>query len=642
MNRYRSISIVLKTYGLFLIVCSLFRIILFISQLNKVDLSNEATGTILYSFWMGVRFDLVVAGYIMLLPALVLGIMDILNKRIRLIDTTLFYMIFIASAIVFVICAADIPFFNQFFSRFNITAFEWMDTPVFVFKMIFQEPRYFLILVPFLLLLVLFFIMLRRLFFKVQYPSVRNKPGLMVLFTLLMIGLIFTGIRGRLQKKSPIRVGTAYFCTNAFLNQLGLNPAFTLMRSYLDSLKDINKTVQLMDDREAINYVQESVGIKPLNSNYPLARQVLPDTISSRRPNVVLVIMECMSTAKMGRYGNPHNLTPFLDSIATQSLCFNKIYSSGIHTFNGLFGTLFSFPSLFRQHHLKDMKQYNGWASAMRGLGYSTTYVTTHDGQFDNVEGFLRANDFENIISQKDYPAPEVKTTLGVPDDFMFRFTLPEMDKLAGQDQPFFITFMTASDHGPYFFPDYFHGTNPDNTKRIVQYADWSLRRFITLASEKPWFDSTIFVFVADHGAPIQPVYDISLNYHHIPFIVYAPGLIRPGNIDSIGGQIDVFPTVMGLLDLPYMNNTLGVDLLKEQRPYIYVNDDNKIGVLSREFLLIFGPDRETKLHRYLGSDTRNYITEFGEEAASMEEYARANMQVFQYMILRNMQFYKP
>ncbi|MFN8208172.1 MAG: sulfatase-like hydrolase/transferase [Bacteroidales bacterium] len=642
MSRYRSVSIIIKTYSLFLLICSVFRLILFISQLHKVDLSNEATTTILYSFWMGVRFDLVIAGYIMFLPALVLGLMDIINKQVRLIDTILFYLVFAASALVFIVCAADIPFFNQFFSRFNITAFEWMDTPVFVLKMIFEEPRYFLILVPFLLILLLYFILLRKVFFKSYSPSSRNRPGLMVLVTVLMLGLIFTGVRGRLQKKSPIRVGTAYFCTNAFLNQLGLNPAFTLMRSYLDSRKDINKTVSLMVDAEAIQYVQESIPVKPLDPEFPLARQVTPVTISGSRPNVVVIIMECMSAAKMGRYGNPYNLTPFLDSLAQQSLSFNNIYSAGIHTFNGLFGTLFSFPSLFRQHHLKDIKQYNGWAYTMRSLGYSTTYVTTHDGQFDNVEGFFHANDFETVISQKDYPASEVKTTLGVPDDFMFRYTLPVMDQLAETGKPFFITFMTASDHGPYFFPEYFHGKNKDDTKRIVEYADWSLRRFITLAAQKAWFDSTIFVFVADHGAPIQPVYDISLNYHHIPFIVYGPGLIRAGSIDSIGGQIDVFPTTMGLLNLPYLNNTLGIDLMKEKRPYIYMNDDNKVGVLDREFFLIFGPDREPKLYRYRELDTRNYLIEFSAEAAAMEKYARANMQVFQYMILRNKQFYRP
>ncbi|MCG8474417.1 MAG: hypothetical protein MI784_02925 [Cytophagales bacterium] len=48
---------------------------------------------------------------------------------------------------------------------------------------------------------------------------------------------------------------------------------------------------------------------------------------------------------------------------------------------------------------------------------------TAHDGQFDNVEGFLRSNEFDEVICEKNYPANEVKSTPGVPDDYMSRFS---------------------------------------------------------------------------------------------------------------------------------------------------------------------------------------------------------------------------
>ena len=128
---------------------------------------------------------------------------------------------------------------------------------------------------------------------------------------------------------------------------------------------------------------------------------------------------------------------------------------------------------------MKHIRKYDGIAGTLLNNGYTSTYFTTHDSQFDNVEGFLRANDFQNIISQSNYPYSEIKTTLGVPDDYMFSFSIPIINKLANNKQPFFVTFMTASDHGPYYIPDYFKPKTKNIKTQIVEYADWSLKEFI-------------------------------------------------------------------------------------------------------------------------------------------------------------------
>ena len=194
---------------------------------------------------------------------------------------------------------------------------------------------------------------------------------------------------------------------------------------------------------------------------------------------------------------------------------------------------------------------------------------------------------------------------------------------------------MTASDHGPYYIPDYFTPHSEKVKEQIVEYADWSLKKFIHMCSTKEWFDNTIFVFVADHGAAISPTYEIALNYHHTPLVFYAPKLIDTAMAYScIGGQIDIFPTTLGILNLPYMNNTLGIDLLKEKRPAIFINGDDIIGVLDNEFLLIFKDNEASKLYKYKGLDKTNYANEYPEKAKEMEVYAQSNMQVYQNMLL--------
>jgi len=588
------------------------------------------------TFIIGIRFDVVISGYILLLPFIIISVLFILNKHYAWIYRVLFYWVFILFTMAFAVCAADIPYFNQFFSRFSIGAFQWIDSPAFMFKMIFQEPRYFIIILPLIVFLFLFFKLLRRIFKFSPDQSGSIHFSLKIVVSILFLGLIFIGIRGRIQEKSPIKVGTAYFCDNAFLNQLGLNPVFTLMRSYFDSLDEKNKSITLIDDNLAIQNVRKYLGIDQPIGDYPVARRILPDSSGENNYNVVIVIMESMSTAKMERHGNTKHLTPFLDSLSHKNYYFENIYTAGIHTFNGVFSTLFSFPAIYRQNPMKEstMFKYNGIGNTLKKNGYSTTYFTTHDGQFDNIEGFLRANDFENIITLSDYPSKEAKTTLGVPDDFMFEFSIPVIDNLYKEKKPFFVAFMTASDHGPYYLPDYFKPKNKNIKDQMVEYADWSLRKFISLASAKEWFSNTIFVFVADHGAPINAVYDIPMDYHHTPLIFYAPGILKEARtFDCIGGQIDIFPTIMGILNQSYINNTLGIDLLSDTRPYIFINHEDKLGVIDQEYLLIMKNDNGKALYKYRNKDKKDYQNEQQQLLHEMEEYTISNLQVFQFLM---------
>ncbi len=637
-NNFPNILLIIRTYILVICVFFIFRLILFLSEIDRINFSEADFSTIIQAFIMGVRFDIVISSYILLLPATIIFIFGLFGIESRILRNIIFYWVFILFTISFFISAADVPYFNQFYSRMSISAFEWLDNADFVFSMIIQESRYFLYILPFLLLTIIFFFFLKRVF-RIKQEKIRLNLFSNILVSVLFLALMFLGIRGRIQEKAPISIGTAYFSNNSFLNKLGLNPVFTLMRSWLDSRKEDNATIQLMDNQMAINNIQKYLHFDEYEYNSPIARSILPDTSTdiSQKYNIVIIIMENMSAAKMKRHGNDNNLTPFLDSISWQSYYFENIYSAGKHTYNGIFSTLFSFPGLYRQHPLKQIKKYDGISTTLLKHGYTTTYFTTHDSQFDNVEGFLRENDFQNIISQTDYPLSEIKTTLGVPDDYMFRYAIPEIDKLSELDKPFFVTMVTASDHGPYYIPNYFQPKSESKKMQIVEYADWSLQQFISLSSEKKWFDNTIFVFVADHGTPLFALYDISLNYFHTPLIFYAPKILKENKIfNFIGGQVDIFPTIMGLLKLPYINNTLGIDLINESRPYIIINDDDKIGVLDTTQFLILSKDNESRLYNYKDKDLTNYIDDYRLKANEMDIYARANMQVFQYMLLNN------
>ncbi len=632
--RLPSVQFALRSYALLLTILTAFRLLLFISVPQR--LAGLEVSETLYAFFMGWRFDTVVACYVLVLPFLSMALRDFLTERMgRWLISFAFWFVFVGAIILFWGSAADIPFFNQFFMRLNVTALEWADSPLFVLSMIFQEWRYALYFVLFLAIVTLFFFLHRKNFRKVRtIPVPPKKYAVKAAMLLSFFLLLFIGIRGRFEEKSPIRIGTAYFSENAFLNQLGLNPSFTFLRSVLDKRKEKNEQVSLMPPKKALEIVQESLGITHPIAGYPIARTV-PARGKENRKNVVLVLMESMSAGKMRRHGNTKNLTPFLDSLAERSLYFENIYTAGTHTFNGVFSTLFSFPALFRQHPMKEstIRRYNGIGGTLKESGYSTSYFTTHDGQFDNIEGFLRANGFEHIFTKADYPSEKIHTTLGVSDDYLFEFAIPHLTKRVREKKPFLAVFLTAADHGPYFIPDYFHPSAKDIKDQIVQYADWSIRKFLDLAQKEAWSKNTLFVFIADHGGLVHADYEIPLTYVHSPLIFFqGDGKLGPKVFSQIGGQIDVFPTIMGLLNLPYTNNTMGIDLLREKRPYIFFNGDDKFGTIDNEWLLIEKKDKTAKLYKYRNRDMKDYFNSYA-GVRTMQNYTRAHLQTYQYFL---------
>jgi phosphoglycerol transferase MdoB-like AlkP superfamily enzyme len=634
-------QVYLVTLGLF----TFYRILLFILSYQRVVPMQEHIYDIIGAFWMGIRFDVVITGYVVLLPSVVWFVFDLISFRHSSVIRGIRVYFSGVFALCFLITTADIPYFMQFFQRFSIGAFDWADHPGFVVSMIIQEPRLLAFIIPFLLSLYLMHRAFKAIFTPVlatnnptPYPSIIQR----MLWYSMSIMLIFMGIRGRITQKSPIRIGTAYFSSHPFLNQLGLNPVFTLMRSGLDALNPDNTFLQLMDGEEAALEVRKQLGITtPLHPS-PIARWSSYKPVVSddqweglkETPNVVLIIMESMTAAKLKRHGSTRDFTPFLDSLTYESIYFERCYTAGKHTYNGIFSTLFSFPAIFRQHPMKDMNRYHGLSSALKPYGYQRLFFTTHDGQFDNMEGFLKHNDFDRIYSQKDYPIKEIKTTLGVPDDFMFRFSIPVLERLHQKKQPFLSVYMTSSDHKPYYVPAYYQPRLEAMEEQVVEYADWSLRQFFHMASQQPWFSNTLFVLIADHGAPWGGDYDISLNYHHTPLLYYSPGLgLKPESMQQLCGQIDVYPSVMWLLGLDHINNTLGQNIFQTSSPYVLLNDDDKIGVLGEEYFLIYRKDEPSRLYHHVSGDKQDKSTLMPGIRNEMEIYLKSRLQVLQDMI---------
>ena len=196
--------------------------------------------------------------------------------------------------------------------------------------------------------------------------------------------------------------------------------------------------------------------------------------------------------------------------------------------------------------------------------------------------GVSYPNASDKIFGEKDYDSKYVLNVLGLPDHILFQESISKINNEIKNHRNFFAAILTSSNHGPYEIPPgiSFKPRSTEIRKQLIEYADWSIGEFIKSAHKQLWFDKTIFIFTGDHGAIIGDM-DMYLTFHHIPLIIYSPENISPEIKSELGGQIDIFPTIMGLLNQTYSNNSFGIDLLKEKRNLISYSYDDEFGAFS-------------------------------------------------------------
>lgn len=607
---------------------TLFRLVETIAYCATTEGADDFGGLYGKALFIGWRFDTVVSCYILALPLIMVIIGELARIRRKWYYAIAHYFAMVLYTICFFACAADIPYFCYFFNRLDVVALSWADDFGTSVSMIVHEPMYILYLGVFVAVTVGWWLLGRLLFRRVLMQHLDKNQSYLwgIAISILLLGLGFLGMRGKLSK-IPIRVSTAYFCNNPFLNQIGLNPTFTFIKSMEDAGKSANQKVELIDDLIAKDVYLEWLST-PVDSTLDAIR--LPEGM-----NVVLVLMESMSADKTALHDPSASLSPCLDSLMRRSLTFREAWSAGIHTHNGIYASLYGHPALLARNIMKSTPMPNmcGLPHILRDAGYSTIYFMAHDEDFDGMRGFLYQNGFDRVVGQHSWPRDEIVGTWGIPDHKLFDHVLEHCDSAKA---PFFACVMTCSDHNPHILPKGidFHSKQKELQKQVAEYADWSIGRFVRMASQKPWFDNTLFVFIADHGASLNPIYDMALAYNHVPLLIFAPKHIEPRFDDRLAMQIDVAPTVIAMLGLVDSGYMLGTDLTTHTRKYAYFSADDKIGVVDGELFYLYRTKADRgSLYRYKENSTEDIIDSMPEQAEAMRNHAFGMIQSSQRII---------
>ena len=324
------------------------------------------------------------------------------------------------------------------------------------------------------------------------------------------------------------------------------------------------------------------------------------------RLNVVVISSESFGAKFSRLYGSKHDLTPNFDAYAQRGVWFANTYASGTRTVRGLEALTASFPpiptvSIVRRPGNEGIAT---WGRVMHDLGYDTSFLYGGYGYFDNMNAFYSGNGFE-VLDRDAIDNVRFENIWGVADEDLFDLALRHFSDLHAQGKPFFSIVMTTSNHKPYTFRPGLESLGiPESgggRKAGVKYADYALGYFLREAEKQPWFDDTLFVVVADHGARVYGKADIPLNSYEIPMMVYAPRHLQPRRVDTLMSQIDVAPTVLGLLGLPYEAPFFGQDVLHapESSRVALFSHDHDVAIYRNGRLAVMGMDGKVRDYLY-------------------------------------------
>jgi len=285
-----------------------------------------------------------------------------------------------------------------------------------------------------------------------------------------------------------------------------------------------------------------------------------------RRYNVIQIVVESLSAEFLGVFGHPGGLTPNLDAIADESLLFTNFMATGTRTVRGMESLVLSVPPTPGRSIVKrpDNAALFSVATVLAEKGYDANFFYGGYGYFDNMNAFFSGNGFTiHDRASEDDDEAVFTNAWGVSDEDLFRWVLADADRRHADGKPFFDFVMTTSNHRPYTYPEG-RIDIPSHTGRAgaVKYTDYAIGEFLAEARKRPWFEDTVFVIVADHCAGSAGKTSLPVERYRIPLLVYAPGRIEPGVIGTLASQIDLAPTLFGLLNWSYESEFFGRDVL--------------------------------------------------------------------------------
>ena len=372
--------------------------------------------------------------------------------------------------------------------------------------------------------------------------------------------------------------------------------------------------------------VDEEELLKKIGENVPESSGEKYRGVAKGR-NLILIQTESFNDFVIGKTYNGQELTPNLNRLLEKdTFYFNHFYSTtGVgNTADAEFSVLNSlYPNDEREcYRMYVDNTYQGLPWMLRDEGYEAMAFHGYIKTFWNRNEAYKNQGFEHYYSQEELDMTEV-SGFGLTDKEMFR---QAVDILKTKQQPFFSFMITLTNHIPYELDSDLaslelrsddEDTTFGNYLQTIRYTDEAFGELIEYLKENDMYDNTMIVIYGDHQGMnketstvkqkmsiyLEKEYDFD-EMLNVPLIIHIPGLGESHTIGTVGGQVDVMPTIANLMDLeitqPYI---FGHDLLNTEEGFVaqisyvgegsFITDDNNM-------LFVIGKDGTVENGRVL------------------------------------------
>ena len=500
------------------------------------------------------------------IPYVVLMLLPWHGKETKAYHSLCRWVYLIINGLALAVNLCDAVYFRYTMRRTTTTVFSEFSNENNLSSVFFTETlRHIYLVVLFLLVMWALY----RLYVDYSHSSVKKwwRYDLAMLLSLAALApFVVAGIRGGFTTAvRPVTISNA----NQYVDRpveaaLVLNTPFSLYRT-------IGKAVFTVPD-----YYQDKQEMERIYT--PIHYPSQTSDTSFIRKNVVVLIVESFGreyigalnkTLENGRY---KGYTPCVDSLIAKSITFTHSYCNGRKSIDGMPSILSSIPMFVEPFFLTpaSMNQVSGMAALLSGEGYQTAFF--HGAQRGSMgfQAFSRATGFQEYYGREDYNDDK---RFGGDKDFDGMWAIwdePFLQyyaaKMSEMKEPFMTAVFTASSHHPYVVPDKYKDVYPEEgiiIHKCIRYTDMAIGKFFERVSREPWFKNTIFVLTSDHtNLSDHAFYQTDLGGFCSPIVIYDPSAGVGEMQDKIAQQIDILPTVMGMLHYPKPYFAFGIDLL--------------------------------------------------------------------------------
>ena len=552
----------------------------------------EATSAELWGVvWHGLLLDSTTAAYICVVPWLLMLIATWLPIPERIMQPLL-KCYFAAMAIISsLIVAGDMGLFRHWGFRIDSTIIPYLRTPKEAAASITWGDLW-----PTALLFVgyaaLLFVMWRPLakIYRTVRQTLRERAASSAVL-ILAGGVLFLAIRGGVDT-APANVSKVYFSDDMFLNQAATNPIFSFLSSAARSeLKDSDYRY-FSDEECEVAFSAVAGNTSPTINSTPLLR--------SKRPNVVLVMLESLGRTVVDEVVDGKAVAPNLQRIKQEGIWFENMYANSYRTDRGTVAIM----SGYAAHPVVSVMKYPqkahtlpAIARTLRDEGYATSFVYGGDANFTNTISYLYGTGVERIIdkAQLSFDAPTNKW--GYADDVVCPYFADEVLRLAQEDEPFFATLLTLSSHEPFDVP---YEAFEDKILNSVAFTDEAVGKMIEQWRHSSAWDNMLVILIADHGMPYPATLTTGAEERQrIPMIWTGGALEQSGiEVDTYCSQADLAATLLAQLGIENREFIFSHDIFDEDQPhYAFWTWNNAFGVKDSQGTMVYDLTGEKIIH---------------------------------------------